>query len=145
MPCIRSCSGYQTQQRATGAVGSTAAKHNSGCKHTAKVNFSTPALCSEIMQNPTVLEICFPASKPGSRCARCIQAEEKSVLDPKNLLQGLLDHTQMLLQPFQTNDIFMLHPRVILKGAAIEAAVVTTQLQPHHCGWAWNCPGVEFL
>lgn len=119
-------SGYQTWQRATGAGGSTwephlclccittAAKPSSGSKHTAKVNFSTPALCSETMQNPAVLGICFPASKPGSHCARCIQAEDKSMLEPKNLFQGLLDHTLTLLQPFQTNDISMLHPRITL-------------------------------
>lgn len=56
---------------------------HTGCKHTAKVNFSNPALCSETVQNSTVLEICLPASKPASRCAKCLQTEEKNILAPK--------------------------------------------------------------
>ena len=118
---------------------------HTGCKHIAKVNFSNPALCSETVQNPTVLEICFPVYQPGSRCAECIQTEEKCMLAPKTLLQGLLDHTLALLQPFQTNDVFLLHLRITLKRAAIEAAVVTTRFQLHHRDCAWNCSRVKFL
>lgn len=53
---------------------------HTGCKHTAKVNFSNPALGSETVQNSTVPEISFPAYKPGSRCAG---SEEKGMLAPK--------------------------------------------------------------
>lgn len=42
-------------------------------------------------------------------------SQRKSMLAPKTLLQGLLDYTLALLQPFQTNDVFFLRLRIILK------------------------------